>query len=93
MTLLSIEETRMNLQDLPGWEAQGGTLVKTFAVRSFVHGVILIGAIAQLAEAAGHHPDLNLHSYSKLTVTLATHSEGGVTIKDVLLAQQIDRLP
>jgi 4a-hydroxytetrahydrobiopterin dehydratase len=58
-----------------------------------VRGVVLIGAIAQLAEAANHHPDLNLHGYRRLTVTLSTHSEGGVTMKDIRLAEQIENLP
>jgi 4a-hydroxytetrahydrobiopterin dehydratase len=93
MALLTLHELQTNLRSLPGWELQDRTLVKTFDVPSFSHAVVLIGAIAQAAEAADHHPDLNLHGYNKLTVTLSTHSEGGVTIKDVHLAEQIEAIP
>lgn len=93
MALLTLHELQTNLRSLPGWELQDRTLVKTLGVPSFSHGVVLIGAIAQVAEAADHHPDLNLHGYNKLTVTLSTHSEGGVTIKDVHLAEQIEAIP
>jgi 4a-hydroxytetrahydrobiopterin dehydratase len=68
-------------------------LTKTFTVRSFAHGVLFIAAIAQLAESANHHPDVNLHGYSHVTVSLVTHSEGGVTEKDIDLAAQIEALP
>ena len=66
---------------------------KTFEVQSFAHGAVLIGAIAQPAEAADHHPDLNRHGYNKLVVTLSTHSEGGLTIKDMQLAEKIEGVP
>ena len=93
MALLTLHELQTNLRSLPGWELQDRRLVKTLDVPSFSHGVVLIGAIAQVAEAADHHPDLNLHGYNKLTVTLSTHSGGGVTIKDVHLAEQIEAIP
>jgi 4a-hydroxytetrahydrobiopterin dehydratase len=93
MALLSDDEIRKHLATLSGWEARENALVKTYGVGSFVNGVVLIGAIAQLAEAAGHHPDLELFGYKNLTVKLSTHDEGGVTMKDVDLARQIEGLP
>lgn len=93
MALLTDDAIRTHLESLAGWESRDNALVKTYTLGSFVEGIVLMAAIAQLAEAAGHHPDLNLHSYRKLTATLSTHSEGGVTIQDVELARQIDRIP
>jgi 4a-hydroxytetrahydrobiopterin dehydratase len=93
MPLLAPEQIARQLADLPGWEVKDGLLTKTYAVRSFAHGVIFVGAIAQLAEAANHHPDVSLHGYSRVTVQLSTHSEGGITEKDFGLAVQIERLP
>ncbi len=93
MPRLKTDELAARLADLPGWEVSAGVLTKTFTVRSFAHGVLFIAAIGQLAEAANHHPDLNLHGYSHVTVGLATHSEGGVTEKDCDLAAQIAALP
>ena len=93
MPKLTADELAARLADLPGWEVSAGMLTKTFTVRSFAHGVLFIGAIGQLAEAANHHPDVTLHGYSHVTVSLVTHSEGGVTKKDCDLAAQVQKLP
>ncbi len=93
MTLFTADEIKSSLADLPGWEVREGQLTKTFTVKSFAHAVLFIGAIGQLAEAANHHPDLNLQGYNKLTVNLSTHSAGGLTAKDFDLAGQIEKLP
>lgn len=92
-SLLNPDEINRRLSNLPGWEVCEGLLVKTFAVPSFAHGVLFIGAIGQWAEAANHHPDLHLHGYNKVTVSLSTHSAGGLTAKDFDLAAQIEALP
>ena len=91
--LLNPDEINLRLTNLPGWAVRDGLLAKTYTVRSFAHGVLFIGAIAQLAEAADHHPDLHLHDYNHLAVSLATHSAGGLTANDFDLAAQIDALP
>jgi 4a-hydroxytetrahydrobiopterin dehydratase len=93
MTHLTTDELGQRLAALPGWAVRDGRLTKTFTVRSFAHGVLFLGAIGQFAEAANHHPDVNLHDYSQVTVSLVTHSEGGITEKDVALATQIEMLP
>ena len=93
MAILTEDEQAKELSELSGWEVRAGLLTKTFVVRSFAHGVLFIGAIGQFAEAANHHPDVNLHDYSRVTVSLVTHSEGGISDKDVALARQIDSLP
>jgi 4a-hydroxytetrahydrobiopterin dehydratase len=93
MTLFTVDEIKSGLAGLPGWEVRDGQLTKTFTVKSFAHAVLFIGAIGQLAEAANHHPDLNLHGYNKLAINLSTHSAGGLTAKDFDLAGQIEKLP
>jgi 4a-hydroxytetrahydrobiopterin dehydratase len=93
MTHLTDAELSQRLLALPGWATRDGLLTKTFTVKSFAHGVLFLGAIGQFAEAANHHPDVNLHDYSQVTVSLVTHSEGGITEKDVALAAQIEALP
>lgn len=93
MSLVSPNDIQARLANMNGWAVQNGTLTKTFGVRSFAHGVLFIGAIGQLAEAANHHPDINLHGYKNVTVSLSTHSEGGITEKDFALAAQIEALP
>ena len=93
MPALPTADITARLADLSGWAVLEGVLTKTYTVRSFAHGVLFIAAIGQLAEAANHHPDLNLHGYSHVTVSLVTHSEGGVTEKDFELANRIEALP
>lgn len=78
-----------------GWNrvqmAAGDALVKEFDRHDFKGSVEFINAILPLAEAAFHHPDLEI-SWSKVTVTLRTHSAGGVTDRDLALAEQINDL-
>jgi 4a-hydroxytetrahydrobiopterin dehydratase len=93
MPRLTNDQIKARLAGLPGWEVREGQLTKTFAVRSFAHGVLFIGAIGQLAEAANHHPDVSLHGYSHVTLHLSTHSESGLTEKDFDLAAQVEALP
>lgn len=93
MALLTREQIEESLQYLPGWAVKDGRLTKAFTMRSYTHGVVFLGAIAQLAEAANHHPDVNLHDYNRVTVFIVTHSEGGLTGKDIDLARQIETLP
>lgn len=92
-TRLSDPEIEQSAATLTGWQVQQGALVHTFQLPSFAHAVLMIGAVGQLAEAAGHHPDLALHGYNQLTITLTTHSAGGLTVKDFDLARQIQAIP
>jgi len=93
MQTLSTLEIEQHLSDLPGWQVEQNSLQCTFQLPSFAHAVLWIAAIGQLAEAAGHHPDLRLHGYNRVTVSLTTHSAGGLTSKDFDLARQIHQLP
>ncbi len=93
MAALTDVEIQKELQTLSGWEVRAATLTRTYQLPSFTHAVLFFGAVAQLAEAAGHHPDLHLHGWNKLTIELTTHSAGGLTDKDFNLARQISQLP
>jgi 4a-hydroxytetrahydrobiopterin dehydratase len=90
---LNSAEIQSRLADLPGWSIEDGQLIKAWHTASFAHGVLFIVAIAQLAEAANHHPDISLRGYSRVAVALATHSAGGLTGKDFDLAAAIEALP
>ncbi len=88
MALLSDDELQAHLGDLPGWEAAQGEIRKQFELADFRAAVAFVVRIAFEAEAADHHPDLD-NRYRRVTVALSTHSEGGVTAKDVDLATAI----
>ena len=89
MPKLSDDEVRTELQRLPGWDRVGDEIVREYELESFpavIDAVVRIGAVA---EAADHHPDLDIR-YRRLRVALTTHDQGGLTAKDVALAHQID---
>lgn len=88
---LTAGELRAALKRLPGWEAAGDAITKTYAFSNFREAVSFIVRVAFAAEAANHHPEL-WNVYSRVRVTLATHDAGNrVTAKDVALAQEIER--
>ena len=74
------------------WKEENNTLAKEFVFSDFIHAIQFINQITPLAEQMNHHPDLFIHSYNKVKITLSTHSEGKVTEKDRELAQKIDAL-
>ncbi len=91
MAKLTPEEAQSRLEALSGWTLDGDTLRKTFVLNSFPGVIALVTHIGFLAEAANHHPDLDIR-YNKLTVALTTHDAGGLTEKDFDLAAQMDEL-
>ena len=72
-----------------GWELKEGQIVKGWKFKDFVEAMAFVNRVAERAEAADHHPDL-LIRYNRVTLTLSTHSAGGLTEKDFSLARQID---
>ena len=87
---LSEEEIREALlRDLPGWRLGDGEILKSYKFPSFVDAVAFIDRLAEKAEAANHHPDLENH-YNRVRVALHTWSENGITQKDIALAREIE---
>jgi len=91
MNLLTEEEIAAQLGGVPAWQRQGDSIVTTVTRSDFRDALLYVGAVAYLAEAANHHPDVAI-SWSKVTLTLSTHSAGGLTGADFALAAQISRL-
>lgn len=77
------------LGNLTGWSRRGDAITRTFQFRNFLTGIDFVTAVAKAAEAADHHPDIDIR-YTKVTCTLSTHSAGGVTQKDLDMARKID---
>jgi 4a-hydroxytetrahydrobiopterin dehydratase len=78
------------LGSLPGWSRRGDVITKTFQFRNFLTGIDFVNAVAKAAEAADHHPDIDIR-YTKIICSLSTHSAGGITQKDLDLAKKIER--
>ena len=91
MTKLDDQEIEAALERMGGWERQGDAIVRELELDDFKAVVALVVALAFEAEAANHHPDLDIR-YNRLTVRLSTLSEGGITAKDLELAEAVDRL-
>jgi 4a-hydroxytetrahydrobiopterin dehydratase len=89
MPALPDDQIAERLSALPGWERHDDEIVKTFELPSFPDAIAFVTWIADQAEAANHHPDLDIR-YRKVRVALSTHSEGGITDKDFALAQEIE---
>lgn len=89
MALLSREHIDAALRDLPGWRFAGSAIVKEFTFSGFPEAVAFVTRLVPGSEAADHHPDLAV-SYRRVTVTFTTHSEGGVTAKDLAGARLAD---
>ena len=89
MALLGDDEIEAKLAGLEGWKRSGEAIVKAFKRGDFVGSVKFVDAVVAPAEAMGHHPDLEI-SWDTVTVTISTHSEGGLTAADFELAALID---
>lgn len=91
VALLENQEIAVRLGTLAGWELQGDEIVREFKFEDFVASVRFVDAIVEPAERLGHHPDVAI-SWNKVTVSISTHSEGGLTAVDFELASGIDDL-
>ena len=91
MALLDDGAVRAGLVGL-GWERQGDELVKVHKGKGFAGALAFVNAVGYLAEAANHHPDVDIR-WDTVTLRLSTHSEGGITQGDLDMAKRIDALP
>src|ERR1044072_1327504 len=91
MSDTALGQADIDAADLPDWRLFGSALFTRFRTGNFAAGLRLLDAIGAAAEAANHHPDLDLR-YPHLNVKLYSHDAGGVTARDVSLARQISQL-
>lgn len=91
MALMSDDDVDAAAQTLDGWQRQDGALRRSITFDSFLDGIEGVRRIAELAELADHHPDIDIR-WRTVNLALSTHSEGGITDKDVELARHIDAL-
>ncbi len=74
------------------WQREGEAIVRDFELDGFTGAIGFVNRVAEAAEAANHHPDVLIHSYKQVRLTLSTHSAGGITENDLALARTIDGL-
>ena len=80
-TRITDDDATRRLADLPGWRLDAGAITKEFTFDGFPEAVAFVARLVAPAEAADHHPDLEIH-YSRVIVQFSTHSAGGLTVKD-----------
>ena len=91
MARLSDEEIEQGLAQLDGWERAGDAIRRDFKLDDFTGSVDVVNRLTPEAEEMNHHPDLEI-SWDTVTVTITTHSEGGLTANDLELARRIATL-
>jgi len=91
MPELSKQQVDTMLSSVPDWQIDAGELVRTFKFEDFRAAIRFVNQIADLAETAGHHPDIDIR-YNRVRLTLVTHDAGGITNKDFDLASRADKL-
>ncbi len=91
MPLFTKDQIDARLSALQGWSVVGNEIRKTYELKDFARAMGFVCSVALLAEKASHHPDIDIR-WNKVTLTLSTHSAGGLTEKDFSLAEQVDRL-
>ncbi len=89
MAVLTDEQVNAALSKLDGWQHADGALRRSIKFPSFLAGIDAVRRVAEHAEAQDHHPDIDIR-WRTVTFALVTHSEGGITDKDVAMAHDID---
>jgi 4a-hydroxytetrahydrobiopterin dehydratase len=90
MNALTPKQIEEHLGTVPGWQIQGGELSRTFKFQDFRAALKFVNQVGELAEKAGHHPDIDIR-YNQVRLGLVTHDAGGITAKDFDLAAQADK--
>lgn len=89
---LSDEQIHQRAFALPSWQVKDNTIEREFQTANFVSALGFVNAVGILAEIADHHPNIFLHGWNKVRITLSTHDKGGLTELDFELAQKIDAI-
>jgi 4a-hydroxytetrahydrobiopterin dehydratase len=93
--ILTSSEIDKALAELPGWtrsvSAKVNTIQRLFEFPDFVHAMEFVNKVAEAAESANHHPDIDIR-YNKVTMALTSHDSGGVTQRDLKMAKKINEI-
>jgi 4a-hydroxytetrahydrobiopterin dehydratase len=92
MALLSDADIEARLAALPQWARDGDAIARELELKDFAAAIALVDRVAAAAEEANHHPDILVHGWNKVRLTLSTHSQGGLTDSDFAMAERIDGL-
>ncbi len=91
MSVLTQEKVQQALLSLPQWKLEGKEIVRHYQFPDFVAAMLFVNQVAEQAEKAGHHPDIDIR-YNKVRLALISHDQGGLTQRDVKMAHALDAL-
>jgi 4a-hydroxytetrahydrobiopterin dehydratase len=91
MSLLTPEMVQESLRSLPLWKLEGKEIVRKHEFPDFAAAMVFVNQVAEKAEKAGHHPDIDIR-YNKVRLALVSHDKGGLTKRDLAMAEAIDSL-
>ena len=89
MSVLTPEMVQESLRSLPRWKLEGKEIVRRYEFRDFAAAMVFVNQVAEQAEKAGHHPDIDIR-YNKVRLALVSHDKGGLTKRDMAMAETID---
>lgn len=89
--LLGEQDIASRLDESP-WRREGDEIVREWQLGDFAEALAFVNRVAELAEASNHHPDILLHGWNKVRLSLTNHSAGGLTEADFVMAAKIDQL-
>ena len=92
MGILNQNEINERLKNARGWKFEDNQIGKEFELKDFKSALDFVNKVGAEAESMDHHPDILMHSWNKVKISVSTHSEGGVTEKDFKLAGNIEGL-
>jgi 4a-hydroxytetrahydrobiopterin dehydratase len=91
MSVLTPEMVQESLRSLHRWKVEGKEIVRHYEFPDFAAAMVFVKQVAEKAEKAGHHPDIDIR-YNKVRLALVSHDKGGLTKRDIAMAQTIDSL-
>jgi 4a-hydroxytetrahydrobiopterin dehydratase len=91
MSVLTPEMVQESLRSLPRWKLEGKEIVRRYEFADFAAAMVFVNQVAEMAEKAGHHPDIDIR-YNKVRLALVSHDKGGLTKRDMAMAGTIDSL-
>jgi len=91
MAVLTDAQIQQELSSLQGWQKNGTAIQRVFRFPDFKEAMKFVNRVAESAEQANHHPDIDIR-YNTITMSLVSHDSGGVTQRDVRMAGVIDRI-
>ena len=92
MTAYNENEIKENLQKISGWKFNNEKIEKEYQLKDFGEALVFVNKVGQIAEGMDHHPDILIHSWNKVKISVATHSENGITKKDFELAKKLESI-